>query len=434
MNEPESRDLLRRLPPNVVETLCALGKLAGARKTSAFVVGGVVRDLVLGIPNDDLDIVVEEPAEAFAAAAAAALGGSVKAHTRFGTAILMLPGGLKIDLATARSETYVRPGALPDVRPGAAIRDDLRRRDFTINSMAIRLGPDGLSALLDPYSGMDDLREGSIRVLTDRSFEDDPTRVLRAVRFAARFGFDLEDHTEELLREGVRRGFLSTVSGERIMNELALILSEREPWPPVRRLVEWGVLAAVETSWQVPLESGAVFERVQAVLDPVAGGRTGPGVETWRVYFLALIEPVQTSDRERILKRLRSSGRLRDLARDLGTLEDRARDVVRSAAPPRSAVFHALAGLGTEVLLLEMALRPGAAADRIALYLDLLRNVRPSLSGRDVEALGIPRGPAVGKILAELLDARLDGAVVSREEERALAERLVRLLDEKSKS
>lgn len=436
MNETAPEKLLRGMPRDVVDILRALGELAQARKTSAFVVGGVVRDLILGIPDCDidLDVVIEEPADAFAAAAAAALGGSVKAHTRFGTAILVLRGGRKIDLATARSETYARPGALPDVRPDA-IREDLGRRDFTINSLAIRLSGDGFGELLDLFSGVNDLREGRIRVLGERSFEDDPTRILRAVRFAARFGFVLESRTEKLLLEGVRRGFLSTVSGERIMNEIALILGERAPWPPVERLAEWHVLEAVAPSWRVPPDTRAVFERLGAILDRGVAGGADPVIQPWIAYFLAAIEPVPASERGRVLERLKASRRLRELVRDLRAFEDRARDAVGGAVPPpRSGMCRALSGLGVEVLLLAMALAPGDPADRIRLYLDELRHVRPSLSGDDVEALGVAQGPRVGEILAALLDARLDGSVRSEEDERELAERLARVLDEKSKS
>ena len=220
--------LLARMPRENVEILRRLGELADRRGSAAFVVGGVVRDILRDIHTCDLDVVVDESAVDYAQAAAAELGGTVKTHTRFGTAILVVPPGRKIDLATARSEAYERPGALPVVAAGG-IREDLERRDFTINSMAVRINERGFGELLDFHGGRDDLDAGVLRVLTDRSFEDDPTRILRGVRFASRFGFEFEATSERLLRDCVRAGGVATVSGERLMNEIVLIL--REPTP-----------------------------------------------------------------------------------------------------------------------------------------------------------------------------------------------------------
>ncbi|MCK4409578.1 MAG: CCA tRNA nucleotidyltransferase, partial [Candidatus Eisenbacteria sp.] len=241
--------LLSRVPEPDLNLLRSLGALADERGTTAYVVGGVVRDLFLGVTNYDMDVVVETDAVDFAEAAAAVLGGSVKAHTRFGTVILVLPGGRKIDLATARSEVYERPGALPTVTPGT-MESDLKRRDFTINSMALVLNADGLGTLLDPFGGRRDLTNQILRVLTDVSFEDDPTRILRGVRFCARFGLSMEPVTEALLRRAVGKRLTDTVSGERLLNELKLILSEDDPWPPVFRLIDWGILLSMVEGWE----------------------------------------------------------------------------------------------------------------------------------------------------------------------------------------
>ncbi len=436
MHEHNMTELLTsRMPRESVDLLRELGELADRRGTSAFVVGGVVRDILLDIPNYDLDIVVDEPGESFAAHAAEELGGSVKTHTRFGTAILVLPGGRKIDIATARSEAYERPGALPVVSPGG-IREDLKRRDFTINSMAVRINKSDFGTLLDYYSGVKDLEDGTLRVLTDRSFEDDPTRILRGVRFSARFGFDFDKDTERLLKACVREGGLSTVTGERILNEIILMLKERRPWQPAARLIEWGILPAIERGWTVPDRTGATFGEIERLLSTGLESGVIEKVEPWSVLFLAVVEPVSPERRDAILERLRAGRRLRELVRDLRSFELGPIEVLGSDAQIRRSDIHRTAApIAPEVLILRMAKRAGSrAAGRIALYFSELRGVRPSVTGEELVALGVPEGPGIGKILAAILDARLDGAVSSDEEEQALAARLAKELDAGNKS
>jgi len=413
-----------------VELLRRLGRLAVDRETSAYVVGGVVRDALLGLANQDLDIVVEGDGTGFAESAAGELGGSVKAHTRFGTAIVVLPGGRKIDVASARSESYERPGALPTVASGD-IERDLKRRDFTINSMAVSIDPARFGELVDLYGGARDLEHGVLRVLTDRSFADDPTRVLRGVRFSARFGFALEEDTKRLLKQAVRDEALSTVSGERIMNEIELILKEREPWPAVERLAEWGILGSIHDGWEPGPGLRRAFEGIDELrTDPRRSGAPELN-QWWRVLFLAMIEPLEPCVRDAVLERLRAGRALRDLAGALEAFEKRARVTLSSSEEPRpSAIYRSLAGIPHEVLALRTALEGECnLTRRIELYVSRLRLVRPSLDGGRLAELGVPEGRAVGAILDRLLDARLDGAVSSESEELELAAELAKDLD-----
>jgi tRNA nucleotidyltransferase (CCA-adding enzyme) len=436
MRERSVLDLMNeRMPRETVELLRALGSVADRRRTAAYVVGGVVRDLLLEIPDEDLDIVVDERADAFAAGAAEELGGDVKAHTRFGTAVLVLPGGRKIDVATSRSESYERPGALPTVAAGG-IRDDLRRRDFTVNAMAIRINRRGFGGLVDFFGGARDLERGTLRVLTERSFEDDPTRILRGVRFAARYGFHLEPRTEKLLRSAVGGGGLATISGERILNELVLILRERRPWPPVARLIEWEILPAVHEAWRLEPGLGAAFDALGRLLEASPGREVVPEGEAWRVLLLAMLEPLAPDARTAILERLRAAGRVADLASDLARFEDSVGPALESPGDlSRSAIHRTAATVAPEVLILALATRDGTrATSRIALYLSELRTVETSLAGDDITALGVPEGPAVGEILQALLAARLDGKVATEEDERALATRLALELDSRNKN
>jgi len=431
MHERDVTELLRsRMPPENLRILRALGELADRRGTSAYVVGGVVRDLLLDIPNEDLDVVVEEPAELFASAAAQTLGGSVKAHTRFGTAILVVPDGRKVDLATARSEIYERPGALPLVRPGG-IREDLRRRDFTINSMAVRINRSGFGTLFDFFSGTRDLEEGRLRVLTEHSFVDDPTRILRGVRFAARFGFSFDDATERLLKKSIREGGLDTVSGERIMNEIVLILKERRPWPPVGRLIDWSILEAIHSAWKLADDLEHTFAEIERLVPTAVGAGTISADSVWSVYLTAMLEPVRPPSRARILERLRAGRHVLGLAQGLERLEGEAlRVLVSEREIRRSEIYRAAQPLAPEVLLVAMATRPGTrVAQRVALFLTELRDTRVAIDGKDLADLGVPEGPRVGEILDALLDARLDGTVASEDEERAFAAELAKELD-----
>jgi len=431
-----SIDVASKLADEDAELLRSLGELADDLGTRAYAVGGLVRDLLLGLPNLDLDVVVEGDAVSFAEAAAERLGGSVKTHTRFGTVILALPGRRKVDLATSRSEVYDRPGALPTVTPGPMV-DDLRRRDFTVNAMAIELAPESFGELLDPHGGRADLRHRVLRVMTDVSFEDDPTRVLRGVRFSARFGLAIDATTEALMRRAIEERRTDTVSGERLANEIELILKEEDPWPPVFRLIDWGILPSLVEGWDVPL---SVRESVVAVAgmtpwpparaDGVArGAREAAGdgsPERWVSLLLALLWPVPSSTRSSVVERLAMGRRVRESVGELTVLEGEVLpELSGDAEPDPSRLFELLHGLTPEVTTLARAVATGPAAERMERFESELRGTTTALSGSDLREMGVPEGPRIGEILSALLGARLNGAVTSDDEERELARRLV---------
>jgi chromatin segregation and condensation protein Rec8/ScpA/Scc1 (kleisin family) len=419
---------LSRVPEPDLQLLRSLGGLADERGTTAYVVGGVVRDFLLDLPNYDMDVVVETDATDFAEAAAALLGGSVKAHTRFGTVILVLPGGRKIDLATARSEVYERPGALPTVTPGT-MESDLKRRDFTINAMAVVLNPDGFGTLLDPFGGRRDLGERILRVLTDVSFEDDPTRILRGVRFCARFGLSIEPVTETLLRQAVDERRTDTVSGERLENELRLILSGDDPWPPVFRLIDWGILSSMVEGWEPTMAVRATIVEIDRLLSG-ADKIDDPAPERWLTLFAALLRPLPPDVRDRVIERLSTGRRVRRLVRELAEFE---RDVLPALSadenPLPSELHKMLKRFSSETLLQARAHAPGSPlAERVAFYSSRLLGTTTELTGNDLAQMGVPEGEAVGRILGVLLDARLNGEVSSVEEEKTLARGLAETL------
>jgi tRNA nucleotidyltransferase (CCA-adding enzyme) len=334
-----------------------------AERVPAYLVGGAVRDLLLDRGGADLDVSIEGDV----AALAELPGFSLEREGLF------LTGGLeaedaKIDVAQARAESYPRPGTLPEVRP-ASIAEDLARRDFTINAMAFPLSGDG--ELIDPHGGLADLREGLVRVLHGRSFVDDPTRALRAARYAARFGFELEAGTAGLLREAD----LSTVSEDRIDNELRRIAAEEDPGSALRLIRDWGVMPSLDP--EAP-ERAAEVKRLAAT--PPWSGWVDPELAV----MLAIVRPLP---------------QIRELA---AATPERPSEAVRLAATWDPAQLLVARALGAEWL------------DR---YAAEWRHVQLEITGDDMLAAGIPEGPAIGHGLDAALSGRLDGEISGREEE-----------------
>src|SRR5262245_12115841 len=338
-----------------------------ASDTPAFLVGGPVRDLLLGRPRTDIDVAVEGEVRPLAEA----LGGEVTQHERFETATVRL-GDLVVDLARSRAESYAEPGALPEVTP-APITDDLARRDFTVNAMALPLS--GGAELIDPHGGLDDLRDGLLRVLHERSFEDDPTRALRAARYAARFGFELEPNTAERLR----KADLSTVSNDRVQAELRRIAAEEDPAAAIGLILEWRVLPSLDQR---------AAERVAGVSELVSRPPWSDWVDRELAIELAMARPLP---------------QIREL---VGAEPERASEVVRLAGPWDPAQLLVARAMGAEWL------------DR---YADELRHVELEIGGEDLKAEGIPEGPAIGNGLEAALSGKLDGEVAGRTEELRVA-------------
>ncbi len=376
----------------------------------AFLVGGALRDLLRGVEGVDLDLAVEGDAVAAARELATRLGGEALEHERFGTATVRAEG-LAVDLATTRRERYSRPGALPEVE-AAPLEEDLARRDFTVNAMAAALAPDALGRLHDPHAGLSDLSAAVVRVLHYRSFVDDPTRLLRAVRHEVRLGFRMDAETEGLAREAALAGALKTISGTRVCHELKALLAEPEAAASLERLRELGLDRALHPALsanpaRVAAASAAAektgAERVLAALaaliagDPDALGGWLEGLGLTRA---------ETDRATRAARR----GRL--LAHELRE-ERRASELhALLVREPREALALALAYEGPE----EPVLR----------YLGELAGVRLEITGDDLVAEGVPQSPAIGRALAETLRRKLDGEVSGREQELRVSLELAR--------
>ncbi len=254
--------LLLSLP--VLPVLKNVGICAEKMGFGAYAVGGIVRDLIMQRKTVDVDIVIEGDGLAFASKFSTAYCATLKEYRRFKTARLFFGDGFKIDIATARTEVYEAPAALPVVTPGS-IEDDLFRRDFSINTLAACLNPERFGHLLDPFAGIDDIKGKLIRALHEKSFTDDPTRLFRAARFEKRFHFDIEGRTEELINEALSDGILELLSGYRLASELRLVLSEEEPLPVIDRLEGLGALLSARRKAEGNSELKRLLKRIDEV-------------------------------------------------------------------------------------------------------------------------------------------------------------------------
>ena len=417
-----SEILRQRLSPQRIELIELAGRLAAGRGAACCLVGGCVRDLLLGRPVRELDLVVEGDATALGGELAARLGGTARSPTRFGTAKLELPQRETIDLASARRETYPSPAALPVVEP-AGIDEDLLRRDFTINALAIHVEPACFGKLRDPCGGVRDLRLGLIRVLHDRSFIDDPTRALRAVRFAHRLGFRLEQGTSRWMSEASRQGVLDLLSASRLRRELSLLLLEM----PLRRAAELlagsGLLSAIFPDAAASEEALARLGRLDALLDRTRPLAEGGEPRRLALFVSMLLAENRATDVQRLADRLDLRGGDRELA--IGAVAE-ARGLALRLAPlldSASGIYFALERSSAEEALAAAALSPEVEGAVVA-HLNRLSRVRPTLGGDDLIRMGVPPGPAHGRILREILAARLDGIVKTPEEEAEMARRL----------
>jgi tRNA nucleotidyltransferase (CCA-adding enzyme) len=384
---------------------CAVA-LAEERGLDLYLVGGAVRDLHLGVAAVDIDLLTEGDAIALATALGDAMGARVVAHPRFGTAAVS-GEGFRLDIAQARSERYPRPGALPVVEP-ATLEEDLARRDFTINAMALRLTGPRRGEVIDPHGGESDLKRRVVRVLYDASFQDDATRITRALRYGGRFRYEIEAHTAALLRRDV--SYIDTISGARLRYEFERIANEARVAEIVRRAGDLGVLAAVYAA----LRAG---DRELTALGDLPALRHS---HRDAALFCVLLSRATVGDAEGAIERLRLTGRQAGAVRAFLRLRDNEAQLAEAGLRPSEAV--ALFEVAPRPAIEAFALLAGTTivGERASRFLDEWRHIKPRLNGRDVEALGVPHGPRVGEALALLREARLDGRAPRREDEVAL--------------
>jgi tRNA nucleotidyltransferase (CCA-adding enzyme) len=399
------------LPCGALDFIARAAETAGALNVRLYLVGGAVRDILLGKKSFDIDLTVEGDAVALAKKLAEAES-RVELHPQFGTAKLEISKDMNIDITSARKELYSRPGALPAVSPGS-LKDDLFRRDFTVNAMAVALDPAHYGKLIDLYGGLADLSQKFIRVLHDKSFTDDATRIWRAIRYGERLGFAIEAHTLTLLERDI--DCLDTITGDRIRYELERVFGEDNPEKVLCRASELGVLAKLCPDLKGGGDLAERFERARG-----AYPRRRP---PFALYTALLTYPLNEEKIERFIAYLKLDKKTARVLRDADVLRRKANALGDTTLSP-SGVFHLLSGcdpLAIQALYIESD--DATVRRRIELFDIVLRKMKLFLTGDDLKRLGVPEGPEMKKALEMLLDARLNGETIDREgEERVVRE------------
>ena len=403
------------LIPSEKQTLLShIAAQAAALNMPCYVVGGFVRDLLLGTPVNDMDVIVEGDAIKLGNKLVDVYGGKLTPHFKFHTAIWHLPETWNlipdtVDLITARKESYNRPGALPSVAP-ATMGDDLHRRDFTINAMALRLDGEGLGEILDPLEGQTDLGRGTIRALNPKSFLDDPTRIFRAIRYEARYSFHIDASTlDQIDPESLK--VLRSLSGERLRHELDLILDEDRSSVILLRAAGLGVLDAIHSKLPEFNQEYADFLEVDAQLDFPVDRRT-MGYMLW---FMDLYE----EDVILLANRLDFTN---ELTLSVWAAAQLKRSLVHLFGAKPSEWTYAMEKLPLHSIY---AVYLVTRENSLLSYLSIWRHVRAHTTGDNLKKRGLPPGPRFGEILLKLRSAWLDGEVSSYDQEKELLARLL---------
>ncbi|MBF0635236.1 MAG: CBS domain-containing protein, partial [Nitrospinae bacterium] len=419
--------LRERLPAHVTKLIHVISDIANKSGCTAYLAGGFVRDLLLRIPNLDLDIVIEGDGMDFAKKLASRLSGRARSHEKFKTAVVVAPGGLKIDVATARMEYYTHPAALPIVEM-SAIRNDLYRRDFSVNAMAIRLNGARPNALLDFFGGQADIKDKIIRVLHNLSFVEDPTRVFRAVRFESRHGFNIAKQTLSLLRNAVRHEMFNRLSGARLFAEIKAILNERRPTAALKRMKELGLLRFIHPNLSFGPEQERLMDDMEDMLIWMGLAFPLKPMELWPARLLVILDPLSGVEVVEMMETFHSS---RKILRDAIKRRDFMATALESLAttrfaPPPSALrelFHQ----ADDVALLYLAARSRnrGVTSAVTRYISEYAGVKPLVTGEDILAMGARPSRRVGDILKEIFSAQLDKKIGSKEEALQMARELL---------
>lgn len=417
--------MTERLPVGIMDILQSAGKVAESIDSSVYCVGGFVRDLFLDVPNFDVDLVVEGNGEEMARKLAERLGGKARIHERFRTAVIILPDGSKIDVATARTEYYEFPAALPKVER-SSIREDLYRRDFTINTLAINLLPDHFGDLIDYFGGRKDLEEGYIRILYNLSFVEDPTRILRAIRFEQRYQFQMETDTIRFARDAIERHLLGKLSYKRILTELILILNEKDPGPALDRLKEIGVWQYVLPEVQLEHLNRVTLKRIPVVSAWVQERYFPVTIKAWLVYITVLLARMSEDKVTGIIERYHFDAYAARSIKESRCIPEVAEQLMKNPQMPMNEIDSMLAAWTREnIVYLLLLVREEEPWEQLVHYLDLKERVEVKINGNDLKELGLKPGPKFTSILDELYAMEICETIHTREEELAMVRKWI---------
>ncbi len=405
-----------RLPAKFLKILRIAGELADHMGLQVYCVGGFVRDLILYVPNFDIDIVVVGEGEAYTEKLAERLNGRFRIHERFKTGVVILDDGSKIDVATSRKEYYEFPAALPQIEK-SVLHDDLFRRDFTINTLAIAINHLEFGNLIDYFGGSKDLEKGLIRILYNFSFFEDPTRIFRAIRFEQRYGFTIEQDTLRFAKDAAAQGLLAKLSSKRVLNELILILNEKSPLPSLERILQIGVWDYVLPGVGREVLQKTSLKRIPLIIAWCDERYSLQGIKTWLVFILELVSELDNEQLENfinyyqfdryVIRCLRES---REVKQVLPLLKNK-----KLLASDLHAVVEEWC---TEnLILLLLAIRDEGEWTIMNNYLFCRERTKVEITGRDLIKLGIKTGPIYSLILRELYYHKLDGFINNKREE-----------------
>jgi tRNA nucleotidyltransferase (CCA-adding enzyme) len=432
VKERNIRPVMRtRLPGSVIALLEQAGHLGQQLGYKVYAVGGFVRDILIARPNLDIDLVVEGDGIQFARELAALRKGRVKEHLKFKTAVVVFPDGQRIDVATARLEYYEYPTALPTVEL-SSIKMDLYRRDFTVNALALQLNPGDFGQLMDFFGAQRDIKEKIIRVLHSLSFVEDPTRILRAIRFEQRFNFRIDGQTHRLIKNAVQLKLFHKLSGARLTHELQLIVNEDNVLECLNRMHELKLMAAIHPLLALDAERMRVLSEVHKVHTWYKLLYLEPKANAWRLFMLGLTMGLERDQLDLVCQRLRFS--VREL-REFLSLRDQLGDALarlmvwQDGQSALSEIYFTLAPLPVEAVLFLMARsRREAIRKNISLYLTRMRTQELFIDDGDLKSLGLQSGPAFAHILRKVRAALVDGEAASREKQLELAKSLMQTL------
>ncbi len=413
-----------RLSEKILDMLVKIGESAEKQGVDSYVVGGFVRDMFLYRDNDDIDIVIEGDGISFAKTFAKDMKARAHPHEKFGTAVIVFEDGFKIDVASARLEYYKFPAALPEVMQ-SSIKLDLFRRDFTINTLAIKLSPNNFGTLIDFYSAKKDIKEKMIRILHNLSFVEDPTRVFRAIVFEQRFGFKIGKLTSHLIENAVKMDFFNRLSGKRVFNELKCVLEEKKPLSAIRRMNDYDLIKVIHPNIRFDKKMAELFASVTKVISWHDLLFLNEKYSKWALYFLAFIHKCSNEDIKEICDRFEMPSFYKTLFENDKTNAVKAFEnlyfLIKSDSLTNAVLYKTLSSFKTELILYIMAIAQDERVKKaVSDYYTKLRNIKISTTGEDLKNMGFTPGPLFSEIMENLFKAKLNGIIKTKEDETAM--------------
>jgi len=421
-----SLDIKKRItslfPKKIHDILKIISDVSEETKCRVYLVGGIVRDILLGISNFDIDVVVETDGIKFGKKLANALNAKIESHKKFKTSVIVLGDGQHIDVATARIEYYKKPAALPSVEPGS-IRQDLSRRDFTINTMALSLNKENFGEIMDFFGGRKDLKEKRIKVLHKMSFIEDPTRIFRAVRFEQRLGFTMDDQTEKLARTTIEMDIVKELTGVRIRDELVSILDEEKPWKPLKRLYELGALRKIGLNVEINPNFIRTVKKIlscQKELQPFYG----KDLKKWRLLLVLLLRDADTGNIRKWCYEMKVRKKDIDIIVEAMERWNKAKESLKNIIKKNSILYGVVSKLSPE--LQAVACSWGEKYHKnIKRYLTEVSGIKLSINGETLKGMGYKPSKKFKYVLEKLFEMKLDGKIKNIDEEINTAKLLI---------